>query len=272
MKIGIHIGRSGTHSIDFTVPKICKLFKFTACQVFTMVPQKIQVVKFNIEELAEVIKREKINLYIHTSYLVSPWSEKAYNLYFSLVQLRQQVNLGAQGVVFHLPKAEPREIVKGLHKLIKKKPLMSKIFLENRALKPHSTNSYETPEKLNQLMDFMLKTIPESEINFVIDTAHLYCSGIALRTYEDAHIWFSKLKHPHLIKLIHLNGNSSKTFSDRHSIAFGKKDLIWHGIDFKSSGVYYIAKWCKKYNVDIIMECDFENESKQALQLKKLIT
>lgn len=260
MHIGIHVNANNLQLIN--------KYNMTACQIFTVIPQKLQLVNYNKEELKK--HSEKINIWIHSSYLVSPWGTKPYNYPFCLKQLTQQVEIGAQGIIFHIPKLQPSELVDGLKKLIKNKPKGSRIILENKAVKPDDLLTYETPDKINNLIKcFIDNGIPKKDIWICIDTAHLHSSKINLSTYKDANDWLNGLKYPERIALFHLNGSSSKTYSDKHIAACSKKDLIWGNIPFGISGVKAIKEFCNKYKIDIILECDFDNEKDDVLDLIK---
>lgn len=248
MKIGAHISHTNA------IPTL-KTFGFNACQIFTISPRKLTPIKFDKKEFKLFTQRNKIQVYIHTSYMVNIWGEKPYHMHFCILQLLHQLEIGALGVVFHMPKTTPKLMVPALRAIIRKKPKLSKVILENRAVQPGPW-SYETPEKLNALVKVFLSSgIAKSEIAFAIDTAHLHSCGITLRTYKDAKKWFAGLKYPELIKLIHLNGSMSSTYIDRHAIAFGPDDLIWNKTSYEDSGVKFIGEFCKKNNVDIIFEC-----------------
>jgi endonuclease IV len=191
---------------------------------------------------------------------------------FCIKQLKQQVEIGARGVIFHLPKLTAEEIAPKYKELLDMKPAKSMIVLENKAVRPAEKTSFETPEKLNHLVDTFIKYgIDQRDIALCIDTAHLHCSGVDLKMYDDAKKWLSELKYPRTIKLIHLNGNSSSGYADKHVIAFDKDDKIWGSIPFEKSGARAIKEFCKDFKIDIILECDFENETAAAVDLVKLL-
>ena len=272
MHIGIHISK-GPGGVDRSIDTMCSRFGFNACQIFTIVPQQVKLIEYDPALVAAVVKRHRLHVWIHSSYLVSPWGDKPYNMGLSIKQLKQQVEIGARGVIFHIPKAPPEKIVARYKALLDRKPAGSQVVLENKAVRPEPENAvYAVPENINRLVDVFLKHgVKLRDIAFCFDTAHLYCSGVSLRSYEDARLWLSKIKYPTVIKAFHLNGNSSSGYADKHVIAFDKKDKIWGGIEYRSSGVRAIAEFCRKRKVDILLECDFANEQKQALELIKLL-
>ncbi len=274
MKVGIHIGR-GTHPTINTVENVRQLSKkhgFKAVQIFSYSPQQVKRVDINLSDLRGVVRELGLNLYIHSSYLVNPWNnKKPYHLHFALEQLRDQVAVGGVGVIFHIPKSPARDLVTNLRRLIVKKPRGSRVILENRAVRPDEHSTYAHPEQINNLVDVLINGgIALRDIHFAIDTAHLWCADVSFRDYVATKKWFKALKYPGTIRVVHLNGNSSVTHSDRHAIAFGPEDRIWgNHVTYRDSGVRAIAEFCKRYSVDIIIECDFEREYRHAKLLIK---
>lgn len=256
---------AGVHVAAVDIPVVTG--SMTACQIFTVSPQQLKLVHYDPETLRRA-SDAGLHIWIHSSYLVSPWGSKNYSLGFCKKQLGQQLDIGGQGVVFHIPKAPAAMLVAGLKRLIETKPARSRVVLENKAVRPDQFATYETPEKINRLVQtFIRGGIPRREIWLCFDTAHLYCSGVSLRTREDAEKWLAGLKYPDRIALFHLNGNSSKTFSDTHTIPFGPRDLIWGGITWEKSGAFAIYQFCQARGIDIIIECDFQRERRPALAL-----
>ena len=80
--------------------------------------------------------------------------------------------------------------------------------------------------------------------------------------------WFSAIEVPTIIKLIHLNGSSSKlsSYKDVHEIPFSPDDCIWgaaseHGkCDYDNSGVRAVIEFCKQYDTGLIMEINRGDE------------
>lgn len=269
-KCGIHIGKG----VDFetSLETLCDKYKFTACQIFTVVPERLKLIKYDAAAVRAVIHKLNLHVWIHTSYLVSPWGVAPYHLPFCRKQLKQQVEMGAKGVVFHMLKIPPITMVQRLKQLLAMKPRGSTVLLENIAVKPDPIASYETPEKLNRLVDtFLANGIALRDINFAIDTSHVYCGHSDIKSYESAKKWFAALKYPHTVKLIHLNGNGSDNFTDIHRIAFGVEDRIWKDVAKNNSGVRAIREFCNKYSVDVVLECNFDTEMVGALDVLKFL-
>lgn len=259
--------QTGVHVAARDIPTITNQYKLGAVQIFTVVPQQIKVVNYDEGALRQAARRG-LHIWTHSSYLVSPWGSKPYNMPFCIKQLQQNVDVGGQGVIFHLPKAPASSLVGNLKRLISSKPRGSRVVLENKAVRPDLLATYETPAKINALIDtFIRGGINRRDIWLCFDTAHLYCSGVTLRTRQDAESWLGALRYPDRIAAFHLNGNSSLTFSDKHTIAFGPLDHIWGGQPWRDSGAAAIREFCMKYHADIILECDFESERAGALDI-----
>jgi endonuclease IV len=264
------MSRYGVHVAAADIPEVTDRYNLGAVQIFTIVPQQIKIVSYDETALRRAAERG-LHIWTHSSYLVSPWGSKPYNMPLCIKQLKQNVAVGGRGVIFHIPKAPAGSLVTNLKRLIDTKPAGSRVVLENKAVRPDVLATYETPAKINSLIDTLIRGgIHRRDIWLCFDTAHLYCSGVTLRTRADAEAWLGALKYPDRIAAFHLNGNSSTTFSDNHTIAFGPRDRIWGGRKpqpWKNSGAAAIHEFCVQRGADIILECNFEGERKAALAL-----
>lgn len=259
---------AGLHVNINTLDEYVRKTDMYACQVFVITPLSTRFVKLDIPALKRQIHELDLMVYIHTSYLVSPWGTKPYNMALSAKQLEVAHQIGAKGVIFHVPKVPFRDLVERFKKLLTKKPPRVKVIMENRAAKPND-QTMETPEKVNDLISIFIQNgIPRGEIKLCFDTAHLHSCGTTLRTYKDAREWLGRLKYPRCIISFHLNGSQSDTNSDKHTCPFAANDRIWGGMKMEDSGFLYILRFCKRYNIDVIYEVDYVVYGKQ---LKKLI-
>lgn len=262
IKVGVQIGK-GTGLLEKNVAKTCAKWRFNACQIFLYSPMQVKKMLYDEAALRDVTRN--IRVYVHSSYLISPWGAKPYNMALSRAQLQAAENIGAVGVVFHLPKSKPKDVVPRFQALLAKKPRRVRIILEPRAMQP-SEGSYESPEKINALIDAIKSAgTATRDINICIDTAHAFCGQQQFRTYSEARMWLRRFKYPRCIKLFHLNGSQSTGFADRHAIAMSKKDKIWHGIPYRESGARAFVEFARRYRIDIVLECDFVNETRSAM-------
>lgn len=243
--------------IHCNINKISEMrtYGFDAFQVFLINPQSLKIVKYdNVNQSIA-----GTHTYVHSSYLVSPFGSAKYNTLMTWLQLSEQAKLGMIGVVFHLPKLRPDEMLPYVKKI--QMPKGARIIWEMRAMRP---GWYETPEAINNL----LETIPG---DMCIDTAHLHASGQKIQTREQMQTWLKRLKYPERVRVIHINGSASTNHRDIHAPAFSKSDLIWHGIPFAKSGVQAIVDYAKKYKWDLIIESDFKIHQDDILHLYKLL-
>jgi hypothetical protein len=164
LRIGFHTGKDNYSGlieplgIDHSV--LSKYFESTAAQIFTQVPQTTVFVKMEPpEQIAEFLKKSNMKLVIHTPYAMNDFWKKTHGdgtpdinkLSLSLENaekfLPNKSEKQLTGLVVHLPKAPPEQVV---HVLKHRNFDDVTILLENHAYKPDE-GSYETPAKLNKL-------------------------------------------------------------------------------------------------------------------------
>jgi endonuclease IV len=223
--IGIHVSKDGKELDDALIETFDQ--KWETGQVFLWVPQQLKQVKYDSKKINKILQDNKTHIWVHSSYLISPWGNASYNMPLALKQLEEQAKISPNtGVVFHMPNRVPKDFIKDYAHLIKNKPKNSNVLLENKAF--ISSNTLAKPETYNLLVQTFIKYgIPKKEIQFCIDTAHLTSAGLKITTEAQAQAWIKELKYPETIKLFHLNGNSSTNTKDIHEIPGSKKDLTW---------------------------------------------
>jgi endonuclease IV len=210
---------------------------YGAVQVFANVPQTgAPILAKNIENITSIAK--KCRLYIHTPY-VERFKEDEKNLQKSYDYLDIATKVGAVGLVYHIPKAPIADIVSIIDRLVFIKHKLSsnvKILMEQPAYKA-GANTYEQPEKLNKLIKACSKFRVE-DLGFVLDTAHIYASGVDIRDYKVASDYLNKIEEFNRIDLLHLNGNEIKNdvCKDKHTVPLSDADKIWGGIEWSDSG------------------------------------
>lgn len=247
-------------------------------QIFVAGPANSRIAKMDYGAIKTFCDESKINLYVHGSYLTigifslttenkdTPKSKAA------IKHLSNQMiacdALGSKGFVIHLPKKPPQFVIDALKVII---PLLKKyktpFMFEMPASKPDE-RTYETPEKMDVLNDLLFKNYPKfTNWSWVIDTAHLWSCGVEVDEIKVMKKWFKDLKYPEKIGLFHLNGSSLEHFEtgkDKHRVVFGTEDDIWYqdaniedGLEMKKikkSTIWQIAKFTKKYRLDLICE------------------
>jgi endonuclease IV len=283
------------------IRKDCSELELDAGQIFVSGPQSTKMNPMDYDEIKAYCDDKKINLYVHSNYMSvgifnvnndNKETPKAIAAIKNIVsQMEACDKLDSSGFVIHLSKKTPELIVetlKVLYKSIKKFKTM--ILLEQPAKKPDGELTYETAEKINNLSQLILDTIPQLNWGWCLDTMHLYSGGIELDNYKIVKRWFNDLKYPKYIKLFHLNGGSIKQFNtgkDIHIIPFAPDDDIFSDAVYNDDGeqefnikqikkesIWVIASFAKKYNIDLIMEINrghFSNIKFAVETLKKII-
>jgi endonuclease IV len=258
-KIGIHVfkNKDMADSIKHARSK-CPL---NAVQIFTHGPRNSNKVDHDYKNIRNVSKG--INLYVHSSYPTNPWNEKTYIFNHTIDQFISSMEIGSKGVVLHIPKIGPVEVAKPIKTLVDallKKGLLKeqKVILEMKAVKQHDTKSYESPEKINRLIE-ALKTegLSDDNVGICIDTAHIYAGKAVIHTYKDGVNYCNDLKYPKWIYLIHLNGNVydiKKRSGDKHALPLDHEDKVWKGKTYDESGCKAFIEYAKTNSIDFILE------------------
>jgi endonuclease IV len=290
-RIGVHVAKT---SKVLTVPlqkrktmldaitQDCTEFKLGCCQIFVAGPANTKMNDMIYPDIANYCDAMNIKLYVHSSYLtigifgINTENKETAKAKASIKHLIQQLEacdaLNAKGFIVHLPRKEPQVVIDTLRVIL---PIIDKyntpLVFEMSASKADPDKTYETPEKINRLSDMIIAEYP----NFINwywcpDTAHLYSSGVDVSNYKIMSKWFKSLSYPEKIGLFHLNGASFEQYEsgkDIHRVVFASDDNIWNtdanismdegNIDIKkikTSSIYIIAKFAKKYNIDLICE------------------
>lgn len=233
-----------------------------SAQIFTHGPQYFVKNKYDVQGVIDATK--EIDLTVHSAYISTgiwkvtrknkdtPESKKRINIIVKQLKACKEIN--AWGLVIHLVKTLPANIAETM-KVLKPyaKKYGVKIILEMTASKSHIDQTYESPEKLDNLVE---QIGLEDWYGLCIDTAHIWAGGQDIQTYEQMSNWFSRFVHKKKILLFHLNGSSCVQAGgkDKHEIAFGPDDKIWKKIKPKESGVKAIVEHALEHQVPIICE------------------
>ena len=214
-------------------------------------------------------------LYVHSTYLTNPWGDvkKNRSLAHTIDQFRIARDIGARGVVLHIPKIDAKDVVAGMRSLVNALLINNielndnfRIILEMKAVKSHNTKSYESPDKINNLIDELKEAkLTTAEIGICIDTAHIYAGKAKIKTYHDTKKYIKKLNND-WIYLLHLNGNeydSKKRAGDKHAIPLSKEDKIWGNSTYKNSGCRAFLEYAQKLDIDVILEAKAHHTNEQ---------
>jgi endonuclease IV len=249
-----------------SIKKTCKLYPINAIQIFTHGPQSLTKIDNDYSKIQSV--SANISMYVHSSYLTNPWNGKAYVIKHTIEQFESSQALNSKGVVLHIPKLEPPQVAKPIKmladKLNEKKLLTNqRIILEMKAVKNHETQSYESPDKINRLIEaLMSENLTSASVGICIDTAHIYAGSANIQTYDEGVKYCKDLKYPEWIVLIHLNGNmySNTRAGDKHAMPLDMDDKIWGEKKYINSGCRAFIEFAKLRNIDFIVEITHHTE------------
>lgn len=283
--LGNHINRDTRHlSITSYIKEAISDYNvhslnMSTAAIFVSNPRGLQIILKEEEgmELKQFINKSKMIIIAHSSYVAFLWNkdkEKA-NIYltFVLKELAVCKEFNISGLVIHLPKEgilKQKYIQKIMLKLINAIAMINAastdgaspiIYLETPAIIPMYAN-YNTADKLSRLFHIIHKLGGSHLFGLCIDTAHIWTSGNDISTYDGAKRWFTELMDapfiPHDNIIIHLNDSERELGHGPDKHASLTKGRIWENYQtrgqLKTSGLFFIMKFAKKYNIPIILE------------------
>lgn len=302
---GFHIKKEKRDTMLEAIEEDITNYSITSAQIFVLNPRSSKTINLgNLGEIKKYIEENKIKLYVHSSYTtVSIWNDNPRGLELLINQLVLCKQIGARGLVVHLPKKHYLDVV-GILKKYKAKinKTDAKLLLEHPTYKSDNNCSYEMPFQLNRLTTHLNK-IGLKKWGYTIDTAHLWSSiteddrdeGFTVETYKGANKWLSALdkKTRNKIKLIHLNGshNLHSSNKDKHAIFIygtnGKeKDNMWGSLAklnpnkaqsillIKKTGLYRFIRFARAKKISSIIEMNagtFDQLSKSLDVMEQLL-
>lgn len=254
MSVGIHVskkGRAGTKSgMLNAIKEDLEVLNFNAFQCFTHGPRTRNKSMMDYRIINQYTAKNNLYSVVHGSYLsIAIWKvnhqnchDKVSKIYINHIQdmLKATYQIGAKGLIIHLPKNIPEAIVETMEVLsncaeIKQLEAANEcptLILEMPASKPDD-KTYETPEKLGKLC-MMLHHNQKITIDWgiCIDTAHQWCGAVSYKEQFSWVTWVDALPPVarERIKVIHLNGSKCSNFGtgrDLHIVPFSKNDGIW---------------------------------------------
>ncbi len=286
--LGVHVTKDSHVLDDKTPAKDLSLaiqrdlgeLALNCAQIFTYGPRFVVANKIDFDAVKTATK--DIDLSVHSAYpTTSIWkltdgtsAADKKRLDALKLQLLSCVKINAWGIVLHINKVYPDIAANIMHML---KPIVKKtkvkLILEMVASKSDPNKTYETPEKIDNLTT--LVGANENWWGWCVDTAHLWGAGVDIKSYASMKGWLDRLSYKKKILMFHLNGSSAQRGSgkDKHEIAFGPDDLIWHGIKPESSGVRAIVEFAEERGIPIICEINRgteENVKKSMAVIKNM--
>lgn len=248
--MGLHVSKGKKKSIGVAIESEQKDKKIKCAQIFTHGPRGKQAIAMDAKEFKTI----DIPVYVHASYATKLVVD---GLPHIIQQLNAASAIGAAGLVVHLPTTSPA-VVAYVCDLLNKSftnGIPVPILLELCAMKP-SDVSYETPTKLKALVASLDEyKLDAKKFGICIDTAHLFSCGMKISTPDEMKTYLSGLSDiVGRVKLIHFNGNKSKTYRDTHVLPGDNADLIWGRLGLEKSGAKVLYNWATTNKISMVIE------------------
>lgn len=273
--LGVHVHKGKFKTTYDAINESIAKLKINTVQIYTHGPQSRTMV-----DIGDVNKLDDVLVYVHATYISSPWNGNPTTISHIEDQLKTCSKIRAEGLVIHLRKDKIENIMRYLRILLPKSH-GQKIILEAPAMKSNP-QTYESSSKLNILISNIRQIASPDQIGICIDTSHITSGGVDFSSHDLVEKYFSELEYPEYISLIHLNGTIYPLGSgcDCHQVPFSREDIIWSRYKSASSkkehniynsGVAYIAKFCLKYNIPMVLEVNRESDPGDTPRAIKLI-
>lgn len=278
MQVGYHVDRKEEKNAAHAIDNACKAiitYGFTpSLQIFLTNPRRGGAL-FDDNELAsikETINKHNASMYVHGAYIDIPWKKSPYAINNIVKEMKMSKECGALGVVIHLSKdahgGNLAWVLDQINNHIHDDSVI--LFLEINTAKS-SKFTFETPEKILELMSSVSKLKLNYQVGLCIDTAHLFSCGTSLTYTSEVNIWFNTLMKSigDIPLLLHLNDSASTLGSgkDRHEKLC--QGTIWNATD-DDCGLKTVLEWTQLYNVPIILERDSNGDATDDLQILQL--
>ncbi len=270
LKLGVHVSQKSLVLDSKSKLEISEAIKRDAhglhlncAQIFTHGPRIAIENKLDINAIYDI---KDVEVSVHSCYsTVGLWKINADNKNSSsskkkikefIDQVKASKAVNADCLVIHIAKRYADEIQYTMDHILK--PIAKKegivIGLEMVASKSDSNKTYESPEKLDNLITLL--GIDENYYGIVVDTAHIHAAGQKIQTYDEMSKWLKNMAFNKKIIMFHLNGCFSERGSgkDKHAIPFTPEDKIWHGIHPLDSGVRAVVEFAYKKKIPLICE------------------
>ena len=270
LKLGVHVSQKSLVidsksklEISEAIKRDTKPLNLNCAQIFTHGPR---IAIENKLDASAIHDMKDIEVSVHSCYSTvglwkinaenknSPSSKKKIREFIDQIKASKAVN--ADCLVVHIAKRYADEIQYTMNNILK--PIAKKegvvIGLEMVASKADDNKTYESPEKLNNLITLL--GIDDDSYGIVVDTAHIHAAGQSIRTYEEMNNWLKRLVFNKKIIMFHLNGCFSERGSgkDKHAIPFTPDDLIWRGIHPMESGLRAVVEFAYRKKIPLICE------------------
>lgn len=224
--------------------------------------------KINIQQISDFIKKNKIELYIHSSYTVNiakQWNKYSWWVSLLLAEFDLAHKIGAKGIVIHTGKKLSLTKQNAMNNMFSFITYIINQTKNTNVMLLLETSAGQGTEMLYKIEDFSyfykkLKLIKTNRIGICIDSCHIFAAGYNLKNKEVIKNYldlFDELIGLSEVKLIHLNDSQGKCGSrlDRHqSIGDGEIGL---------EGLIQFVYFFKKLNVPMVFETPYDSFSKE---------
>lgn len=226
--VGYHVSKGSNHK-NYYHALVSYQYQFSqlglplSAQIFVMGPQRAQMnMKDADAECIAELTAGGLDVYVHSAYVNSLWSESSNTRAFALHNVRQELEMAdkmrAKGLVVHVANLPPQKIIPAIHLL--RRPLgdskkTTTLFLE---IDSHGRwpNCYANPVWIDELFE----QLKEYNVGLCIDSAHASAVGVDLSSYSAAKGYLDAIKTHGKPILLHLNDNQHPPGSrrDKHEV------------------------------------------------------
>lgn len=215
---------------------------------------------------------QDVRIVIHCSYLSAPWNDSPGAIHLIHKEMETATLIGAYGIIIHLNNntcsshTERNDTLTNVLTKLDAYKYSGILFLEINAVKS-SSQSFETPQKINKLFARIRDLNIKLKVGLCVDTAHLWSCGLSLETAVTTRRWFNKLNITNPI-IIHLNDSAAEFGKGKDIHAPLTRGNIWSAYNTKTgdldpseSGFAEIMRIAKEDNLTVILETsDFESD------------
>ena len=229
-----------------------------AAAIFVANPRSrvITATPAELQDLKEYAARGAMTIVAHNTYAASPWNS-ADNARFVRQQLAVCQDAGISGFVVHLPSRPAPDLVRAAQAMLAPYAKDVRIYLETPAVIPEHAK-FETPAKLAGLLEALREIDPGLErFGVCIDTAHLWTSGVDLRSYAAGAAFVGQLEaakiDPRLL-MFHLNDSRREQSHGPDAHAALGQGRIWEGLAPENTGAAALLEYARRHSVVCLAE------------------
>lgn len=256
--VGNHVEKNGL-KMDKAILRDMKLAEnngvtMKCCQIFVMGPRNPNQENLSAEEkigIKNIIAETGLKLFVHGNYcdcICGTKKQWAWTLIRRELEICDEI--GASGLIIHLPKQPAEEIAEAVSHIVG--TAKTRIYLEIESYKP-TANTYELPGKISHLMNEIRKVCKTNKlfdfdrnIGLCLDTAHAWAANVDIAGYEEMKLWLKEMSGANKSVIMHLNDQIFPLGAgrDQHApLAYG---TIWGkflGERLEKCGLHAIIEW-----------------------------